>query len=144
MAQFHWNLSLSPVWRTRRGEIKRPLSESAVHSFLVFSRHHTKHVFLIKPYLLSWIGPYLLYGEPEGTKSNALYHLAWWLLLWCSLGIIPNVLFSNKTIFLILNWTLPHLWRARWGQQRTPSIAWCGGYFFRGLPTSYDPLTFWP
>ena len=36
------------------------------------SRPHTKNVFPLKPSLLSWIGPYLLYMEPEGGKSNAL------------------------------------------------------------------------
>ena len=87
------NWTLCPLWGTRRDKIERPLSLGVVATSFVFSRHHTKSVFLIKPYLLSGIGPYLLYVEPEGTKSNALYHLVWWLLLSCSLDIIPKAFF---------------------------------------------------
>ena len=82
------NWTLSPLWGTRRDKIERPLSPGVVATSFVFSRHHTKNVFLLKPYLLSWIGPYLLYVEPEGTKSNALYHMVWWTLFQYFLDII--------------------------------------------------------
>merc|ERR1712023_388228 len=62
------------LWsRTRREEIKCPLSESAVDSFFMSSRHLMKNVFLSKLHFCQ-ADSRIYYGlEPEGRKSSALY-----------------------------------------------------------------------
>ena len=48
MVCFPLNSSLSPLCRTRRGEIERSLSESGVDTFVMFSSHMSKNVVLLK------------------------------------------------------------------------------------------------
>ncbi len=55
--------------RTRREEIKRPLSESAVDSFFMSSRHLTKNVFPMKCNVFKEIQEFTIVSNPKGGNQ---------------------------------------------------------------------------
>ena len=70
---FSIELELISVVPNPKGEINRSLSESGVDTFLRFSWHLAKHVFLLKCNVFHRISAYLRCVEPEGGKPSALY-----------------------------------------------------------------------
>ena len=69
MTFFRWSHTLSPVWRTRREEIKHPLSESAFDTFFVFSRQLMKMFFYQNDTFFMQIQEFTIVSNPKGGNQ---------------------------------------------------------------------------
>ena len=126
--------------RTRRGEIKRPLSESAVDTFFVFSRHLMKNVFLSKWHFLQRDSRIYYRFEPEGGKSSALYQNPLSTHFSCFLDILWKTFFYQNDIVCMQIQEFTIVSNPK-GDKKAPSIRICVRHVFHVFSTSYEPGT---